>query len=172
MQYQIVKLLAASSRTLTIVGDPDQSIYGWRSADISNLGRMSVDFAPAGRIFLEQNYRSTKAIVGGALKLIRQDTGRIDKSMSCEGVTGSSIVLCQLENARAEASFIVGQIQHLVAYHGGVLDYGDFAILLRFGALSMQIELELGRVGIPCRVLCGRKFFDRAEYVLPLCVSR
>ncbi|KWU42477.1 UvrD/REP type DNA helicase [Rhodotorula sp. JG-1b] len=163
VQYDIVKYIAAASNSLTIVGDPDQSIYGWRNAEIENLEKMLKDFKPVQQIFLEQNYRSTGAILGAALAIVRQDTKRINKSLTTSHPSGSSVVLHSAPSAPDEATFIASTIHHLMAHLGGLVNYNDFAILLRYGALSRNIETALQKAGIPSRMVGGHKFFERTE---------
>ncbi|SCZ97874.1 BZ3500_MvSof-1268-A1-R1_Chr3-3g06427 [Microbotryum saponariae] len=187
IQYDFVTTIARGCQSLTIVGDPDQSIYGWRNAEVGNLERMVKDFKPVKQIFLEENYRSTGAILGAALAVVRQgtetpfnrkmmgvtklmgyvwefsDANRIQKGLKATHGAGSSVVLHCASNAYEEASFIAAQIKHLVAHTGNLVDYGDVAILLRYGALSRNIEVALQKTGIPSRMVGGHKFFDRAE---------
>ncbi|KAL8281470.1 hypothetical protein RQP46_006154 [Phenoliferia psychrophenolica] len=163
VQFALVKAMAKAQGSLTIVGDPDQSIYGWRFAEVENLDRMSRDFKPVTQIFLEQNYRSTGAILGAALAVVSQDTKRIKKSLKATHATGLSVVLHQAQNAPDEADFVARQIRHVVAHSGGLVDYGDVAVLLRYGALSRNIEVALQKAGIPSRMVGGHKFFERAE---------
>ncbi|KAM0789946.1 hypothetical protein ACM66B_006786 [Microbotryomycetes sp. NB124-2] len=162
-QYTLVKLMARANKSLTIVGDPDQSIYGWRSADVENLVKMSHDFEPVQQILLEQNYRSTAAILGAAIAVVREDTKRINKGLKATHATGSSVVIHHAPSAFEEAQFIAAQIKHVTAHAGGLLDNGDVAILLRYGALSRNIEVAFQKEGIPFRVVGGHKFFDRVE---------
>ncbi|BGP20389.1 ATP-dependent DNA helicase srs2 [Rhodosporidiobolus nylandii] len=163
VQYDLVKLIARASGSLTIVGDPDQSIYGWRNAEIENLEKMLKDFQPVKQIFLEQNYRSTGAILGAALAVVRQDTKRINKSLLTSHPTGSSVVLHHAPSAQDEAQFIAHQIKHLIAHLGGLVSYNDCAVLLRYGALSRAVETAFQRSGVPSRMVGGHKFFERAE---------
>ncbi|GAA5834422.1 hypothetical protein JCM11251_007984 [Rhodosporidiobolus azoricus] len=163
VQYDLVKLVARASGSLTIVGDPDQSIYGWRNAEIENLEKMLEDFKPVKQIFLEQNYRSTGAILGAALAVVRQDTKRINKSLYASHPSGTSVVLHHAPTAQDEAAFIASSIKHLVAHLGGLVTYNDCAVLLRYGALSRAVETALQRAGVPSRMVGGHKFFERAE---------
>ncbi|GAA5891913.1 hypothetical protein JCM6882_007403 [Rhodosporidiobolus microsporus] len=163
VQYDLVKLIARASGSLTIVGDPDQSIYGWRNAEIENLEKMLTDFKPVKQIFLEQNYRSTGAILGAALAVVRQDTKRINKSLVASHPSGTSVVLHHAPSAQDEATFIASSIKHLVAHLGGLVTYNDCAVLLRYGALSRAVETALQRAGVPSRMVGGHKFFERAE---------
>ncbi|BGP35653.1 ATP-dependent DNA helicase srs2 [Rhodotorula toruloides] len=169
VQYDIVKLIAAPSGSLTVVGDPDQSIYGWRNAEIENLEKMLKDFHPVRQIFLEENYRSTGAILGAALAVVRQDTKRINKSLTTSHPAGSSVVLHPAPSAQDEATFIASTIKHLVAHLGGLVGYNDFAVLLRYGALSRNIEVALQKAGTPSRMVGGHKFFERIEIKDMLC---
>ncbi|GAA5941279.1 uncharacterized protein JCM15063_006424 [Sporobolomyces koalae] len=163
VQYDLVKLISRASGSLTIVGDPDQSIYGWRNAEMENLERMVQDFKPCRQIFLEQNYRSTGAILGAALAVVRQDTKRVNKSLVASHPSGTSVVLNAVADAQSEATYIASTIRHLVAHLGGLVTYKDFAILLRYGALSRAIEVGLQRASIPSKMVGGHKFFERAE---------
>ncbi|KAF8962796.1 UvrD-helicase-domain-containing protein [Flammula alnicola] len=162
MQYELMKAIAIR-RCLTIVGDPDQSIYGWRSAEVVNLSRMREDFPNTQQIFLEQNYRSTAAILRSCLAIYFQDKSRIPKSLHTSHPLGATPVLSASSSEKEEADFIASEIKRCVANMGGVLRWGDFVILLRFNALSRPIESALQKVGIPCRILGGHKFFERME---------
>lgn len=143
------------------------------------------------QIYLETNYRSTGAILGAALAVIKQgsssssscphsqndsspfslslfppfllDTKRINKGLLPSHTTGSSLVLHHAPDATTESLFIAAQIKHLVAHCGGLLDYGDFAVLLRYGAISRNVEVALQKAGIPSRMVGGHKFFERVE---------
>ncbi|KAG8921353.1 hypothetical protein FRC02_000289 [Tulasnella sp. 418] len=163
LQYVLVKQFAKASGCVTIVGDPDQSIYGWRAAEIENLGKMMKDFPTTAQIFLEENYRSTASILAVSHAIVSQDKQRIAKSLYTSHASGSTPVLRLTANEHAEADFISGEIKRLMAYSGGMLDYNDFAILLRYNALSRPIEASFQREGIPVRMLAGQKFFERAE---------
>ncbi|KAK4048649.1 ATP-dependent DNA helicase srs2 [Microbotryomycetes sp. JL201] len=162
-QYTLVKLMARANKALTIVGDPDQSIYGWRNADIENLVKMSQDFKPVQQIYLEQNYRSTAAILGAALAVVRQDAKRVNKGLKATHTSGSSVVVHHAPSAFDEAQFIAAQIKQITAHAGGLIDFGDIAVLLRYGALSRNIEVAFQKESIPHRVVGGHKFFDRVE---------
>ncbi|GEM08958.1 ATP-dependent DNA helicase [Rhodotorula toruloides] len=130
---------------------------------------MCADFHPVRQIFLEENYRSTGAILGAALAVVRQDTKRINKSLTTSHPSGSSVVLHPAPSAQDEAAFIASAIKHLVAHLGGLVGYNDFAILLRYGALSRNIEVALQKAGIPTRMVGGHKFFERIEVKDMLC---
>ncbi|KAJ3808888.1 P-loop containing nucleoside triphosphate hydrolase protein [Lentinula aff. lateritia] len=161
-QYDLMKAIAYA-RCVTVVGDPDQSIYGWRSAEVGNLARMRKDFSSAEQIFLEQNYRSTASILQASLAIVAEDKTRIQKSLHTSHPVGPTPVLRSFSSEQMEALFFAGEIKRIVAHMGGVLNWGDFVILLRFNALSRTIESALQKEGIPSRVLNGHKFFERVE---------
>ncbi|KAI0951320.1 hypothetical protein AcW1_008388 [Taiwanofungus camphoratus] len=163
VQYDLMRHIAAASSHITIVGDPDQSIYGWRSAEVENLSKMQRDFPSTHQIFLEQNYRSTGAILAASIAVIAQDRKRIPKSLHTTHPSGPVPVLRSFPFEQSEAAFIAVEIKRLVACTGGMLRWGDFVVLLRFNALSRQIESALQKEGIPNRVLGGHKFFERLE---------
>ncbi|KAJ7664695.1 P-loop containing nucleoside triphosphate hydrolase protein [Mycena rosella] len=154
---------APTGGCVTVVGDPDQSIYGWRSAEVGNLARMRKDFVGAEQIFLEENYRSTASILKASLAIVSQDKSRIPKTLLTSHPSGPTPVLRAFPSEHAEAAFIAVEIKRTVAYMGGVLRWGDFAILLRFSALSRAIESALQKEAIPSAVLGGHKFFERLE---------
>lgn len=163
IQYELMKLFAQRHNRITIVGDPDQSIYGWRSAEIRNLWRLLRDFRETDEIALEENYRSSQSILDLSLRVIQQDKKRYQKKLTPVHSKGSRPVLRRLESASAEADWIVSEIRRTVLMTGSMLNHGDMAILLRSAALSRHIESALGKAGIPYRMVGGFKFYDRAE---------
>ncbi|KAG2340726.1 UvrD-helicase-domain-containing protein [Suillus weaverae] len=168
VQYELMCCIAAASRCVTVVGDPDQSIYGWRSADITNLGKMQNDFPNVTRIMLEQNYRSAGSILATSLAIISQGelcrhTSRIAKTLHTSHPLGPLPMLRSFPTEHDEAAFIAWEINRMIAQSGGMLGFGDFAVLLRFNAISRTIENALQKEGIPNRMLGGHQFFERAE---------
>ncbi|KAG9030179.1 hypothetical protein FRB95_004272 [Tulasnella sp. JGI-2019a] len=163
LQYELVKLFADASNCLTIVGDPDQSIYGWRAAEIENLHKMAKDFLSTHQIHLEENYRSTATILAASHAIVSQDKARIAKGLFTSEGNGSPPVLQSCYNEHAEADFIADEIKRMMAHSGGMLDWNDFVILLRYNALSRPIESAFQKAGIPTRMLAGVRFFDRVE---------
>ncbi|KAG1743430.1 P-loop containing nucleoside triphosphate hydrolase protein [Suillus lakei] len=163
VQYELMCCIAAASRCVTVVGDPDQSIYGWRSADITNLGKMQNDFSNVSQIMLEQNYRSAGSILAASLAIISQDTSRIAKTLHTSHSLGPLPMLRSFPTEHDEAAFIAWEINRMIAQSGGMLGFGDFAVLLRFNAISRTIENALQKEGIPNRILGGHQFFERAE---------
>ncbi|KAL0954493.1 hypothetical protein HGRIS_003461 [Hohenbuehelia grisea] len=164
IQYELMKIIGRNADDcVTVVGDPDQSIYGWRSAEVANLAKMQKDFPATVNIILGENYRSTAGILKASLAIVSQDKARLPKSLHTSHPSGNVPSLLSFSSERDEAAFISVEIKRLVAHMGGVLNWGDFAILLRFNALSRTIESALQKEGIPNRILGGHKFFERLE---------
>ncbi len=160
IQYLWLKLFAGDQGAVMIVGDDDQSIYGWRGAQVENIHRFSSDFPGATVIRLEQNYRSTGTILQAANALISQNAGRMGKNLWTEGKDGERITVYAAFNETDEAFFIVNRIRELRQS-----DYRlrDIAILYRSNAQSRVIEEALMQFGIPYRVYGGLRYFDRQE---------
>ncbi|KAK0709605.1 P-loop containing nucleoside triphosphate hydrolase protein [Lasiosphaeria miniovina] len=163
VQYELMKLLAQKHGRITVVGDPDQSIYGWRSAEIRNLWRLLEDYPGAAEISLEENYRSSQSIVTLSLLVIQQDEKRYKKALKPVHNKGSRPVLRRLKNASTEAEWIVSEIRRAILMSGGMLTHNDVAVLLRSAALSRHVESALGKAGVAYRMVGGFKFYDRAE---------
>ncbi|KAK4179398.1 P-loop containing nucleoside triphosphate hydrolase protein [Triangularia setosa] len=163
IQYELMKLFAQRHKRITIVGDPDQSIYGWRSAEIQNLWRMLKDFPGTDEISLEQNYRSLDAILKLSLLVIQQDKKRYQKALKPVHGRGSRPVLRRLKSASAEADWIVSEIRRVIMMSGSMLTFNDVAILLRSASLSRHVESALGKSGIAYRMVGGKKFYERLE---------
>ena len=159
-QYQLVRLITRESRNLCVVGDDDQSIYGWRGADIRNILDFEKDFPDATVIKLEQNYRSTANILDAANQIIAHNEGRKEKELWTEDVEGEKITLYAAADERDEAAWICQRIRQL--QRGGT-PYGSIAILYRMHALSRVLEETLMRAGIPYHVYGGTRFYDRRE---------
>ncbi|SPO21880.1 related to ATP-dependent DNA helicase [Ustilago trichophora] len=162
-QYELMRLVARASQAVSIVGDPDQSIYGWRSAEIGNLDKMTKEFKGTQQARLEENYRSTGAILELALKVVQQDTSRVDKGLYTSHPRGLPVVLKCHGSAQLEAAYIASEVKRIIAHSAGMLNYNDFVILLRFNYLSRALEAELQAKGIDSRMIGGHKFFDRME---------
>lgn len=160
VQYLLAKLLSAPENNLCAVGDIDQSIYGWRGADISNILDFEKDY-PQARIFkLEQNYRSTQVILDAANEVIKHNAARRPKNLWTENGNGQPIAYYQARDDREEAEFVVGQIRKL-QNEGTKL--GDMAILYRTNAQSRMFEENLINNGIPYVMVGSLKFYDRKE---------
>jgi DNA helicase-2/ATP-dependent DNA helicase PcrA len=159
-QYMLVKLLTQKSRNLCVVGDDDQSIYGWRGADIRNILDFEKDYPDATVIKLEQNYRSTSNILDAANQVIAHNETRKDKSLWTEAPAGEKIKLFCAGDEREEAAWICDRMQQLKLAGD---PYGSMAILYRTNAQSRVLEEMLMRAGIPYRIYGGLRFYDRKE---------
>ena len=160
IQYAWLNLLTRDQQNLTVVGDDDQSIYGWRGAKVENLRRYQSDYPHHRLIRLEQNYRSTGHILQAANALIEKNAGRLGKSLWTSLGNGETISVFQAFNEQEEAYFAVERIQQWVADGGR---RSDAAILYRSNAQSRQFEEKLLAKGIPYRVFGGMRFFERVE---------
>ena len=159
-QYSLVKLIIQKNRNLCVVGDDDQSIYGWRGADIRNILDFEKDFPDATVIKLEQNYRSTANILDAANQVIAHNEGRKEKALWTEISTGDAINVFCAGDEREEAAWICDRMQQLT-YSG--MPYGNMSILYRTNAQSRVLEEMLMRAGIPYRIYGGLRFYDRKE---------
>ena len=160
IQYEIIKMLAAASRNLCVVGDDDQCIYQWRGADIRNILDFEKDFKEARVIKLEQNYRSCGNILSAAHSVIRNNKGRKAKKLWTEQEDGHKIVYTRCDNDKEEASYVARQIQLM---EGPYRSFDDFAVLYRTNAQSRLFEDALRRQMIPYQVLSGFSFYERKE---------
>ncbi len=159
-QYEMVRLLTAESRNICVVGDDDQSIYGWRGADIRNILDFEKDYPDARVIKLEQNYRSTANILDAANQVIVHNAGRKDKQLWTEAGEGEKIKIFCAGDERDEAAWIADNLRSL-SMRGSKL--GDSAILYRTNAQSRVLEEMLRRASIPYRIFGGLRFYDRKE---------
>lgn len=160
-QYQLTKILAAQHHNLCVVGDADQSIYGWRGADIRNIMDFEQDYPEAKTIKLEQNYRSTKNILAAANAVIEHNVNRKKKDLWTENATGEKLTSYEARDERDEAQFIATTISKQKTIFNA--SYGDMAILYRTNAQSRVIEETFMRAGIPYTMVGGLKFYDRKE---------
>lgn len=160
-QYELIKLMAWKYKNIFAVGDEDQCIYSWRGARVSNVKQFTKDFENCKVFKLEQNYRSTKKILGLANKLIKNNSSRIDKNLWTENSEGEDAVLKQTYNDIEEAEYVAERIA--IAVKSGEAIYSDFAILMRVNSLSRILEEKLLTYNIPYRVYGGFKFFERKE---------
>ena len=160
LQYRMIELICREHRNICVVGDDDQSIYGWRGADIRNILEFEKDFPGARVIRLEQNYRSTSNILNGANAVIDNNLGRKQKRLWTDNGDGEKIEIYAAETERDEANFVCKKIMEGVR---SGMSYGDFAILYRMNAQSRVPETALMNYGIPNRVYGGQRFYERKE---------
>jgi DNA helicase II / ATP-dependent DNA helicase PcrA len=160
IQYAFVRLLAGEGGQTFVVGDDDQSIYGWRGAKVENMQRFLRDFGGARTLRLEQNYRSTATILSAANAIIAHNPDRLGKQLWTEDGSGEPIEVFAAHSEIDEAEFVAGRVQAWVAQGGR---HDDSAVLYRSNAQSRVFEEVLRRHGIPYRVYGGMRFFERAE---------
>ncbi len=160
-QYTLVRQLSEAHQNLCVVGDDDQSIYGWRGANIRNILDFEKDFKSCKTIKLEQNYRSTQNILDAANFVISNNTGRKCKSLWTENKGGSKIVVCENDNEHEEAMYTAREIQRLINEENR--KFKDFAVLYRINAQSRVLEEMFMREGLPYKIVGGLKFYDRKE---------
>ncbi|MFI7868117.1 DNA helicase II [Ectopseudomonas khazarica] len=161
VQYAWLRFLAKGGDSLMVVGDDDQSIYGWRGAKIENIQQFSSDFPDTQLIRLEQNYRSTAGILKAANALIANNNGRLGKELWTDGSDGEPLALYAAFNEHDEARYVVESIEDALRKDG--LKRSEIAILYRSNAQSRVLEEALLREKIPYRIYGGQRFFERAE---------
>lgn len=160
-QYRLVNTLAKKNRNICVVGDADQSIYGWRGANMQNILDFKEDYPDAHVTLLEQNYRSTKTILNAANSVIANNQNRADKNLWTENAQGEKISYYRGQTESDEALYIVSKIQEEMKK--SKRSYGDFSILYRTNAQSRVIEEMLLKANIPYTIVGGHKFYDRKE---------
>ncbi len=161
-QYVLLKLLASQHGNLFVVGDDDQSIYGWRGADIRNILDFEKDFDRAQLVRLEQNYRSTSTILDAANRVIAENLRRKGKTLRTENAAGERLTLTEAADEADEAGWITAEIRGRMAADPE-LGPRDFVVLYRTNAQSRALEEALLRDGLPYRVVGGTRFYERRE---------
>ncbi len=161
VQYQLVKLLTNQDRNLCVVGDDWQSIYSWRGADFTNILNFERDFPGANVIKLEQNYRSTNAILEAANNVIARNQQRTDKKLWTDKNGGMAVQVMHVSSEVHEAESVMTRIKTAVDMR--LRRYGEFAVLYRTNAQSRAIEESLIRYGVPYKLVGGTRFYDRKE---------
>ncbi|MBQ8430796.1 MAG: UvrD-helicase domain-containing protein, partial [Clostridia bacterium] len=160
LQYEIVKLLAQKYRNIMIVGDEDQSIYSWRGANIDNIFKFTKDFPECKVIKLEQNYRSTKAVLDKANQLIKNNKNRLDKQLYTQNQQGGEVEFYSGYEESDETDYV---IRHIIQAHAQGVPYNEIAILMRVNALTRSFEEKLLAYNIPHKIYNSFKFYDRLE---------
>ena len=160
-QYKLVKLLTGVHNNIAVVGDDWQSIYSWRGADFRNILNFEKDYPKTAIIKLEQNYRSTKAILDAAHAVITKNLDRSDKKLWTDAGEGQPVQVLQVVNERAEGEAIVRRIKN--ATDARFRQFKDFAVLYRTNAQSRAVEETFVRYGVPYRIVGGQRFYDRKE---------
>ena len=160
-QYRITSQLASRDRNLMVVGDPDQSVYSFRGADISNILDFQKDYKDAAVYRLELNYRSTGSVISVANSLIKENLGRLDKDLRPVKGEGEKVRIYRAVDHRNEAEFVTRQIDRLMAE--GNRSLNDFAVLYRTNSQSRTVEEAMRRAGIAATIVGGVGFYDRME---------
>jgi DNA helicase-2/ATP-dependent DNA helicase PcrA len=161
-QYALAKLLAPPpAANICVVGDPDQSIYSWRSADIRNILNFEHDYPRAKVVHLDRNYRSTQTILDGAMRIIAANKQRKEKNLWTDKGRGDPIVVFEAYNEEEEAAFIAGEVKRLTRQ--GAARHQDIAVMYRTNAQSRAIEERLVAERIPYRLVGGTRFYERRE---------
>jgi DNA helicase-2/ATP-dependent DNA helicase PcrA len=161
VQYELIKQLAGKWRNVCVVGDPDQSIYSWRSADLRNILNFEKDYPDAKVVLLEQNYRSTKMILEAAYGVIQANRQRKAKGLWTENEQGLPISVIETYTEQEEAQFVVNEIDNLVKR--GETKSGDCAVMYRTNAQSRVLEEAFIRYGMPYKLVAGTRFYERRE---------
>jgi len=161
VQYLLIKQLAGKYHNICVVGDPDQSIYSWRFADLRNILSFEKDYPQAKVVFLEQNYRSTKTILEAASDIISANTQRKPKSLWTENETGSKVSMIERYNEEEEAQSVVNEVEKLVSQEQ--ISLKDCAVMYRVNAQSRVLEETFMRYGVPYRLVGGTRFYQRRE---------
>jgi DNA helicase-2/ATP-dependent DNA helicase PcrA len=160
-QYMLMKQLAGKYRNLCVVGDPDQSIYSWRFADLRNILSFEKDYPEAKVVLLEQNYRSTKTILEVASDIISANVQRKPKKLWTENEDGASVTVIESYNAEEEAQSVVNEIEKLISQEQ--ISLKDCAVMYRINAQSRILEETFLRYGVPYKLVGGTRFYQRRE---------
>ena len=160
-QYALIRQLAGKYENICVVGDPDQSIYSWRFADLRNILAFEKDYPNAKVVILEQNYRSTRNILQVASDIISQNVNRKPKELWTENEAGSLVNIVESYTEDEESQFVVSEVERLVTQEK--LSLKDFAAMYRVNAQSRALEESFIRYGVPYRLIGGTRFYQRQE---------
>ena len=160
-QYVLTKMLAAKYKNICVVGDGDQSIYGWRGADMRNILNFEKDYPEAKVVLLEQNYRSTQKILDAANGVIHHNSERIEKNLWTENEVGEKVHFVQCMSDKTEAAYVAREVRRLVTSENFM--YKEIAILYRTNAQSRALEEKFMQAEIPYIIVGGQKFYERKE---------
>ena len=161
VQYELIRLLGGKHRNVCVVGDPDQSIYSWRQADVRNILSFEKDYPDARVILLEQNYRSTRKILETASKVISSNKQRKPNKLWTENEAGEPVSVIETYTEQDEAQFVVNEIDRLVEKES--MKLSDCAVMYRTNAQSRALEEAFVRYGMPYKLVAGTRFYERRE---------
>jgi DNA helicase II / ATP-dependent DNA helicase PcrA len=160
VQYTLTRLFAQKCKAVSIVGDPDQGIYGWRSANVGNMKQMRIDYKDVIVVSLEENYRSSAWILKLAVAIIEQDSTRFAKTLLSTKAWGSQPVLRTLADVHIEARWIAREVKRIIGLTGRMITEKDVAILVRTANMTRPIESGLASAGVRYRIVRSLKYFD------------
>ncbi len=161
VQYELIKQLAGKYRNICVVGDPDQSIYSWRSADLRNILNFEKDYPDAKVVLLEQSYRSTRLILDAASHVISANRNRKPKDLWTENEEGMPCAVIETYTEQEEAQYVVNEVDNLMGR--GEVKPGDCAVMYRTNAQSRVLEEAFIRYGMPYKLVAGTRFYERRE---------
>ncbi len=161
VQYELIKQLGGKYRNICVVGDPDQSIYSWRAADLRNILSFEKDYPDARMVVLEENYRSTQMILETASNIIQVNRQRKDKNLWTRNEPGEPVTIVETYTEQEEAQFVVSEIERLVGQ--GDYSLGDCAVMYRTNAQSRALEEAFIRYGTAYKLVAGTRFYERRE---------
>jgi DNA helicase-2/ATP-dependent DNA helicase PcrA len=161
VQYELIKQLGGKYRNICVVGDPDQSIYSWRFADIRNILTFEKEYPEAKLVILEENYRSTKTILDTASNIISANQQRKPVNLWTQNQEGTSTVVVETYTEQEEAQFVVSEVEHLVEQ--GEFSLGECSVMYRTNAQSRVLEEAFVRYGMPYQLVAGTRFYERRE---------
>ena len=161
VQYELIKQIGGKYRNICVVGDPDQSIYSWRFADVRNILNFEKDYPDAKVVMLEENYRSTKTILETASSIISANQQRKPVNLWTQNDEGTSAVVVETYTEQEEAQFVVSEIERLVEQ--GEHSLGECAVMYRTNAQSRVLEEAFVRYGMPYKLVAGTRFYERRE---------
>ncbi|MBI4180895.1 MAG: UvrD-helicase domain-containing protein [Chloroflexi bacterium] len=161
VQYELIKMLGGKYRNICVVGDPDQSIYSWRFADLRNILSFEKDYPETKLVLLEENYRSTKMLLETASNIISVNQQRKPKNLWTNNELGEPVTVVETYTEQEEAQFVVNEIERLVGR--GQVSLGDCAVMYRTNAQSRALEEAFMRYGTPYKLVAGTRFYERRE---------
>ncbi|KAI9021460.1 P-loop containing nucleoside triphosphate hydrolase protein [Phycomyces nitens] len=163
IQYQILKAMSYGGKHVTVVGDPDQSIFGWRDGDSANFKYMQADFASTEVVHMGNSFRSTKHIIETAEKVVELDTMRNDRPLSTSNGQGSPVKVLVADSEESEADIVAREITRIIDECKGLIGYNDIVVLVRMNYLTRNFEQVFMSTNIPCIVVGGPQFLERVE---------
>ncbi|KAI8089876.1 P-loop containing nucleoside triphosphate hydrolase protein [Halteromyces radiatus] len=164
LQYELLQLLTRhGEKAFTVVGDPDQSIFGWRDADKAHFGKMEADYKDTVIVDLKENYRSTKFILQSASHVVEKDKARRPRHLFTNNHEGAPISLMKLETEVDEANAVAMEIKRILKYSNGLIGYKDIAVMFRMNFLTRNFEKAFTQAKIPYVLVSGTRFLDRME---------